>query len=144
MEIRFQPNWLVVVRRFYKRKVVPTPNPPTRTSRLASDLSPSAVVAAKHICQRSLWQKSFAATPTLKVTLSLLQSRLHRVRDKLESAAVELAETTTCRLHHYPTAHGRAFAAGVACSERPTSNALWRRFGSAPYGRRAETPPQNK
>ena len=67
MEFRLQPSCLVVVRSFYKRKVVPTPNPPTRVLGWVSLSLPTAHVAAKHICQRSLWQKSFAATQRSKL-----------------------------------------------------------------------------
>lgn len=105
MEFRSQPNCLVVVRSFYKRKVVPTPNPPTRVLGCESLSLPTAHVAAKHICQRSFWQKSFAATPRSKLHCRYFSLIVCWYFSSFVSASNELEETTSCRIHHYPTAH---------------------------------------
>jgi len=105
VEISLQPNCLVVVRSFYKRKVVPTPNPPTHMWVRGGDLSPTAHVAAMHICQRSFWQKSIAATPRSKLHCRYFSLIVCWYFSSFVSASNELEETTSCRIHHFPTAH---------------------------------------
>ena len=100
MESSLQRGCVVVVRSFYKRKVVPTPNPPTHGCVRGGNKQPIARVAARHINKRSLLLISLAATPTHKVTLLWRQAHLRQPRDKLASAVEELAATTTSRLHH--------------------------------------------
>lgn len=97
MESSLQRGCPIVVRSFYKRKVVPTPNPPTRVCVRGGNMQPTARVAARHINKRSFLLISLAATPTHKVTLSWRQAHLQQPRDKLASAAEELAATTTSR-----------------------------------------------